>query len=113
MAKRKCKLEIGKFYYVYGGTMHPALIFEYDEKHKTYKSIKFGTTKRKHMTEIIPIQEGIDQSFVVNRPIEGVRDDYGNEELLGLKINEQNLAFIEEIKTKESIKTKRAKQRYK
>ena len=111
MSKRKNKLLIGKFYNSYGGKTHPSLIFE-KTKYKTYKAIKFGTTKDKHMTEIKPIQTGYDVSYVKNRPFEGTRQDFGNRELEGLKINPLNMDLIEEIKKRPSNKSSRAKRRY-
>lgn len=111
MSKKKSKLQIGKFYNSYGGKTHPSLVFEKTE-FKTYKSIKFGTTKDKHMTEIKPIQKGYDVSYVKNRPFEGTRKDFGNRELEGLEINPLNIDLIEEIKKRPSNKSSRAKRRY-
>ncbi len=111
MSKGKCKLEIGKFYNIYGGKTHPALVYE-RTKLNTYKSIKFGTTKAKHTTEILPIQKGIEKTFVHNRPFEGTRKDYGPRELEGLDLNTVDLKLIEEIKNRQTNKTKRAKRRY-
>ena len=109
---KKINLEVGKFYMSYGGSAHPALIYE-KTCLGTYKSIKFGTTKRKHMTEINPIQKGYEKSFVQNRPFEGTRADFGDKELEGLQIQSEDIPLIEEIKKKESRKTKRASSRYK
>lgn len=106
--KNRCKLENGKFYDSYGGESHPALIFEKTNKN-TYKSIKFGTTKNKHMTKIKPIQKGYEKSYVLNRPFEGTRKDYGDRELLGLSIHKKDVDLIEEIKKRPSHKSKRAK----
>ena len=52
MNRKKCKLELNKFYHAYGGGRHPSLIFRKDEKHKTYISLKFGTTEKKDMIKI-------------------------------------------------------------
>lgn len=109
--KRKTKLENGKFYMAYGGNAHPAQIYERTEI-ETYKSIKFGTSKRKHMTEIRPIQKGIAKSFVQNRPFEGVRSDYGDKELQGLNIDKKDIELIERIKLKETRKSKKAQRKY-
>ena len=111
--KNRVKIEEGKFYMAYGGTPHPAFVFEIDKKHKTFKSIKFGTTKAKHMTEIRPLQQDGSRQFVHNRPFEGVRSDYGDKELLGLIIDASDLDIIEQIKKKEPLKSKRARNRYK
>ena len=110
MSKKKTKIEINKFYNLYGGKTHPSLVFK-KTKFKTYKSFKFGTTKGKHMTEIEAIQKGYQKSYVNNRPIEGTRDDYGNE-LNGLKVNPKNAGVLEEIKKRPPRLTKRAKRRY-
>ena len=111
--KEKRALKIGSFYKAYGGQSHPSLVFFYDRNHKTYLSIKFGTTKGRHMTEIHPIQEGYDKSYVRNRPFEGTKDDYGDEELLGLRVDNRDLKIIENIKTKNPDRSRRAKKRYK
>ena len=65
------------------------------------------------MTEINPIQKGYKKSFVQNRPFEGTRTDFGNKELEGLQIQSEDIPLIEEIKKKESRKTKRASLRFK
>ena len=109
----KTMIEINKFYMVYSGPPHPAFVYEIDKKHKTIKSIKFGTTKAKHMTELHPLQSNIIKQYVHNRPFEGVRSDYGDKELIGLSINELDYHIIEEIKKKEPNRSKRAKLRYK
>ena len=111
--KKKSGLKVGSFYKAYGGQSHPALVYFFDEKHKTYLSIKFGTTKGRHMTEIHPIQIGYHRSFVRNRPFEGTRNDFGDEELLGLHIDSRDLALLESIKTKNPDQSKKARKRYK
>lgn len=111
--KREIKLEIGKFYYAYGGGKHPALIFKINKKHKTYISIKIGTTQNDDMIPIKPVQKGYKNSFVHKRPFEGTRVDYGDKELLGISINPSDLSKIELIKTKVPKRSKRAKLRYK
>lgn len=112
MSKKKIKLEVGKFYQAYGGNTHPAKIYE-KTSHGTYKSIKFGTSKGRHMIKIRPIQKGYDESYVHTRPFEGARSDYGNKELLGLSINPSDNDLIERIKKNPSNKTTRARERYK
>ncbi len=113
MAKKKTKLEIGKFYYIFGGKPHPAQIYEIDKKYKTYKSIKTGTTKRSDMTPIKPIQNGYEKSFVHKRPVEGVRSDYGDRELVGLAFDPSDESTINTIKQRKPKRTKKAKLRYK
>lgn len=61
MGKRKCKLEIGKFYHAYGGKPHPAQIYK-KTSHGTYVSVKTGTTNGPDMIPIKPTQKGILQS---------------------------------------------------
>ena len=113
MSKRKkIKLETGKFYYMYAGKPHPARIFKIDKKHKTYLSIKTGTTQRKDMIPIKPIQKG-KNSFVHKRPYEGVRSDYGDRELFGLSFNPSDDTKIKEIEKRKPKRTKKAKMRYK
>jgi len=111
--KKKKKLKINCFYKAYGGPAHPAQIFAFDKKHKTYISIKFGTSKGNHMTEIHPIQSGYLRAFVHNRPFEGTVDDYDDKELLGLCIDFRDFEIIEIIKHKKPNRSRRAKQRYK
>ena len=111
--KKKTKLIIGRFYLIYGGAPHPSRIFMYDVKHKTYLSIKFGTTKGKHMTKIHPIQKGGNEQYVHNRPFEGVRDDYSDKELLGLALDERDIPIIESIEKRNPAMTKKAKKRHK
>ena len=94
----------------YGGKSHPSLVFEKTER-KTYKALKFGTTQGKHMTEIKPIKKGYEKSYVQNRPVEGTRDDYGNE-LQGLSVNPSNEKLLSEIKKRPTHKTRRARRRY-
>ena len=110
MSRKRRKIELNRFYKLYGGRTHPSLVYE-KTKLKTYKSIKFGTSKTKHTSEIKPIQKGYEKSFVNNRPTEGTQKDYGNE-LSGLSIDTSDLAKIEEIKKRPTRKTKRAKKRY-
>ena len=111
--KNRCVIEVGKFYMSYGGKAHPSFVFEIDRKHNTIKSIKFGTTKAKHMTEVHPLQDNGVRQYVHNRPFEGVRSDYGDKELIGLTINKKDCSVIDKIKNKTPNKSKRAKLRYK
>ena len=113
MPKRKDKLEIGKFYYAYWGTKHPAFIYEYDGQIKIYKAIIFGTSWSKHMTKVHSLTGNRDTEFVRNRPFEGVRSDFGDKELVGFRIDERDYEIIENIKNKETKKSKKAKARYK
>lgn len=113
MGKKKQKLEIGKFYYIFGGKPHPAQIYAINKKHKTYKSIKTGTTKNKDMIQVKPIQKGKKESYVHKRPFEGVRSDYGDNELQGLAFHSSDMATINEIKKRNPHRTKKAKKRYK
>lgn len=111
--KNKTKLIIGKFYLIFVGRPHPSIIYLYDSKHKTYLSIKFGTSRGKHMTAVHPIQKDGKEQYVNNRPFEGTRSDYGDKELVDLKVDERDSMVIEEIKKKKPLRTKKAKKRYK
>lgn len=113
MPKKKIELQVGNFYTIYGGGSHPSLIYEEDKNHKTYISLKFGTSNGKHMVEIHPIQEGYEKGFVHSRPFEGTRNDYGNYVLIGLYIDPRDESIIEKIKKKTPHRTKNAKKRYK
>ncbi len=108
----KKKIILNEFYAIYGGKTHPSYVYD-KTKYKTYKSLKFGTTKARHTTEIKPIQKGYKKSYVHNRPFEGTRKDYGSEPLKGLEINPLDIDLINEIKKRPTNKTKRAKRRYK
>ena len=110
--KKKNELVIGRFYKVYGGPSHPSLVYFYDKNHKTYLSLRFGTSKGRHMTEIHPIQIGYQNSYIHNRPFEGTRDDYGDKELQGLSIDSRDLNVIETVKSKKPERSKRARKRH-
>lgn len=109
----RTKLIIGKFYLLFVGRPHPSVIYFYDPKHKTYLSIKFGTTKGKHMTKVHSLQKDGKEQYVNNRPFEGTRNDYGDKELLGLSVDERDSIIIEKIKKNKPLRTKKAKKRYK
>ena len=111
--KKKTKLRINCFYKVYGGQPHPAYIFAYDKNHKTYISLKFGTTKGRHMIEIHPIQNRYSHSFVRNRPYEGTRKDYGDKELLGMFLDARDQTVFDNIKIKKPDRSASARKRYK
>ena len=112
MKKQKTKIEVGKFYMIYGGNQHPAYVYEIVVDYKTYKAIKFGTSPGSHRIQIRPIQEGYEISYVHDRPVEGTRKDFGDHELVGMKFDEADEEIIVSIKQKEPLKTKRAKSRY-
>lgn len=113
MGKRKNKLDIGKFYYIFGGSPHPCYIFKYDVVHKTFISVKFGTTRTRHMTKIHSLTDDNKDQFVHNRPFEGTIKDYGKKEIKGLSINKNDLETIKNIMKQNPIQTKNAKKRYK
>ena len=110
---KKKRLRISCFYKAYGGPAHPAQIFLFDKNHKTYISIKFGTSKGRHMTEIHPIQKGYKKSYVRNRPFEGTKDDYDDVELLGLNIDSRDKDLIVTIKNRKPDRSRKARMRYK
>lgn len=113
MSKKKIKLEVGKFYMIYGGNQHPAYVYEIVVDYKTYKAIKTGTTPGSHLIQIRSIQKGCKVSYVHDKPVEGTRKDFGDHELVGMKFDERDDEIILSIKQKEPLKTKRAKNRYK
>ena len=112
MSKKKIKLEVGKFYMVYGGNQHPAYIYEIVVDYKTYKAIKMGTSPGDHRIIIRPIQDGYEYSYVHDRPVEGTRKDFGNRELIGMRIDESDIEIIMSIQKKPTLKTRRAKIKY-
>ena len=107
------RLRISCFYKAYGGPAHPAQIFLFDKNHKTYISIKFGTSKGRHMTKIHPIQRGYEISYVRNRPFEGTKEDYDDEELIGFKVDPRDAELIETIKARTPDRSRKARKRYK
>ena len=111
--KKKKKLIIGHFYLIYGGPPHPSKIYMYDSKHKTYLSLKFGTTKVRHVIRIHPIQKNQKEQYVHNRPFEGVKSDYGEKELIGLETSLEDEPVFNEIKKRKPVKTSKAKRRHK
>ena len=113
MSKKKIKLKVGNFYMIYANGAHPSFVFEHDAEHNTFVSLKFGTSGGKHMVEIHPIQEGYEKAFVNSRPFEGTRNDYGKYILIGLYINPDDEAVLNEIKKKPPHLTKNAKKRHK
>lgn len=78
-------------------------------KYGTYLAIKTGTTCGKNMIPIAPTQEGINISYINNRPFEGTRRDFGDRELLGLSFNPSDNAIIEEVKKRKPRQTRSAK----
>ena len=112
MSKRKNKLINGKFYMAYGGNPHPAFLFK-KTKYGTYLAIKTGTTCGKNMIPIASTQEGINISYINNRPFEGTRRDFGDRELLGLSFNPSDNAIIEEVKKRNQGKPEAQKEQSK
>lgn len=92
---------------------HPSKIYMYDSKHKTYLSLKFGTTKVRHVTRIHPIQKNQNEQYVHNRPFEGVKSDYGEKELIGLETSLEDEPVFNEIKKRKPVKTSKTKRRHK
>ena len=110
MSKKKKKIIVGMFYHFYNGPAHPAMVYENVKKYGTYRAIKTGTTKRKDMIKIKPIQSG-KETFVHLRPVEGTRRDFGERELKDLSFNADDQEIIDEIKKRKPKLTKSAKKK--
>ena len=111
MAKRKIKLKEERFYIMYGGNTHPAFIYK-KTNHGTFLAIKIGTTFRKGMIAIHPVQKEYSINYVHYRPFEGTRKDFGNKELLGMCFDLRDQNILQEIKKRKSKLTRSAKKSY-
>ena len=108
--KRKIQLKRGKFYASYPNGGHPALIYKKNKRKNRYDAVVFGTTPGHHRKELnVPISNNVNRSVVQTRPIRGVRSDFGNKELVGLKVDKSDKSSIEVIKRKKQLETRKYK----
>ena len=101
MAKRRnIKLQEGKFYNVRDGSVkgHPGLIFKADYVNGEYDAIVTGTTKRSGTIPIHPTSKKVKRSHIRKNPFRGTRNDYGNEELLDIKFDNDAYRKAEIVK---------------
>lgn len=107
-----CKhIEVGKFYLIHDGsnTGHPGLVIEKDGLNNIYlvvltESDKDGNMSKRdadkrHLTDLKhPTDTSVVKSYVKNRPMICKRRDIGSKELIGMKINDDDLAIIDIVK---------------
>ena len=113
MSKKRKKLLLkGKFYSSYPNGGHPSLIFRKNKRKNQFDAVVFGTTPGHHRTLLKhPISNSITKSVVHNRPIRGVRKDFGDKELTNLKVNKEDKPKIELVKRKKPQETKKYKEK--
>ena len=109
--KRKNKLLRGKFYASYPNGGHPALIFNKNKRKNRYDAVVFGTTEGRHRTKLDkPISDKVSKSVIHNRPIRGVRKDFGDKEFSNLKVDPGDKPKIKIVKRRIPQETKRYKE---
>ena len=113
MSKKRKKLLLkGRFYSSYPNGGHPSLIFRKNKRKNQFDAVVFGTTPGHHRTLLKhPISNSITKSVVHNRPIRGVRKDFGDKELTNLKVNKEDKPKIEVVKRKKPQETKKYKEK--
>lgn len=108
MSKKKIKLRRGKFYASYPNGGHPSLIYRKNRRKNRYDAIVFGTSEGKHKTKLdYPISPNVKQSVIHNRPIRGVRSDFGDKEYQGLYVNKKDKPKINLAKRKVPEETRK------
>ena len=100
MSKSRNKLLRGKIYHVYTtGGPHPSLIFKKNRRKNKYFAVVFDTSEGRHRTKLShPTNPNVKQSFVQNRPILGRRRDFGNRELINIRVHKDDKIIIEIVK---------------
>ena len=87
-------IEIGKFYLIFDGSPkgHPGYIIWKNENRNLYLAIKFGTSPRRHNKSLNKsIGKTTKQSMIYNRPFLGKKRDFGKNELIEMKITQNEL----------------------
>jgi hypothetical protein len=108
--KRKTIIKRGKFYASYPNGGHPSLIYSKHRRKNKYDAVVFGTTPGHHRKEMnVPISNNIEKSVVHTRPIRGVRPDFSDKELVGLRIDKSDKTIVEIIKRKKPQETRKYK----
>ena len=100
MSKKQPKLLRGKFYPIYTtGGSHPSLLYKKNHKKNQYHVVVFDSSDGRHRTKLKqPIGDGVKESYVQNRPLLTTKKDFGNHELLGLRIHSEDKKRIEFVK---------------
>ena len=111
MPKKKIFLLKGKFYSVYTtGGSHPSLLYKKNRRKNKYYVIVFDSPQGRHRTKLKhPTSNNVKESYVQNRPLLGTKKDFGNHELLGIKIHKEDKVIIEIIKRRSPKLTKKYK----
>ena len=114
MSKRKKILLRGKFYAVYTtGGSHPSLLYKKNKRRNKYFVVVFDSSNGRHRTKLKhPTSKNVAESYVQNRPLLGVKKDFGNHELQGISISKEDKPTIEIVKRKTPRLTKRYKERF-
>ena len=108
--KRKIKLKRGRYYASYPNGGHPALIYKKNIRKNKYDAVVFGTTPGHHRNELqYPISQNVKKSVIHTRPIRGVRSDFGDKVLEGMRINKVDKPKIKIIERKKPLETRKYK----
>ena len=115
MSKKKCKLLKGRFYFIYTtGGQHPSLIFKKNRRKNKYYAVVLGTSGGRHRTQLKhPTSPTIAQSYVQNRPLLGIRKDFGTRELMNIKIHRDDKIIIKIVEHREPKLTNEYKKKHK
>ena len=115
MSKKKTELLKGKFYYIFTtGGPHPSLIFKKNKRKNKYCAVVFGTSKARHLTKLShPTSAKVQQSFVGNRPVLGVRKDFGHHELINIGVHPNDKIIIRIIERREPRLSNEYKKKHK
>ena len=99
------RIKKGKFYVV---KRHPGFIISADEQKNKYLAVVTGTSKdTRHKTQLNhPIEPGVKESYVKNRPVLGKKKHFGSHELVGLRFHPDDMPLVEEISRRKPQKLK-------
>ena len=111
MSKTKIKLLRGRFYSIYTtGSSHPSLIFKKNKRKNRYFAVVFDSSNGRHRTKLKhPTSPNVSESYAQNRPILGVKQDFGNHELLNIKVHKDDKPIIIMIERRPPRMTKKYK----
>lgn len=99
------RIQKGKFYAV---NRHPGFVISADERKNKYLAVVTGTSKKtRHKTQLKhPIEPGVKESYIQNRPVLGKRKHFGRKELVGLRFHPDDVPLVEEISRRKPRKLK-------
>lgn len=110
--RKRIRIFRGKFYTTFhtGRLGHPSLVFRINRKKNNYWIVVFDTTGRSDRIMLrVPIEKTIKASSVHKKPVIASHGDFGDHELIGLKINKIDNPRIELIKRKKPFLTRKYK----